>query len=263
MKKRTQIAAWFYIVWSFISALYVLFLPAQFREYPMFALSIGHLLLLICWFCLLKKRTWAWWALVLLNPVIYAGEMILISANGYDRHDMVGNILWQIVFNAIILWILIADSPSGWRDVDSSPFDGRLKNRTYIVAWVSLIYMGLMAMTPIITLVMGKAVLFTMVAASLRSYAFIFILPCFMWVGILRARVWAWWILIGIYGCLALPYYLMFWCAAMVMLDSSGYPMWFSMASILFIFTVVPFWMLLADRPSGWKRSADLQRSEK
>jgi hypothetical protein len=121
VKLRTRIVAWFFLIaWSLAALMSA---PSLIRSYPgtfqrhfmKSTLASAFLLLLlisiVAWVRLLARRKWAWWFLVVWNPVLLWITIVPLGPTHWSTNVLVFNL---IVETAILL-VFLTDRPSGWR----------------------------------------------------------------------------------------------------------------------------------------------------
>jgi hypothetical protein len=120
VKLRTRIVAWFFlIVWSLAALVSMPKMIGNYggafhRHFVQTTLISVFLLLLLCtivaWARLLARRKWAWWFLVIWDPIIPVIEAALLGS----RFTSIGDAVPDLILEAVVLFVLLTDRPSGW-----------------------------------------------------------------------------------------------------------------------------------------------------
>ena len=129
-----------------------------------------------------------------------------------------------------------------------------MKKRTRIVAWVFIILANL---GTLVTLVTVQSMFFGRLAKSgypvfwgitVITNLAIGICSLIGWPNLLKRRPWAWAMLVAIFGFTAarLPFYIVFE-------GHSFHGHWLKMILGAGVLIAFPLWVLLTDRPSGWR----------
>lgn len=126
-----------------------------------------------------------------------------------------------------------------------------MKTRTRVVAWVLLIYSAFLCLVSVNTIVSSHWVPYRMLWYAVQ-WPF--------WIVLLRGRGWAWWPLVALYALTAVSGLITIiripgaYLAHPSMAPSLAHVLAVYIGCLA-IFAGLPLWILLTDRPSGWRQS--------
>ena len=127
-----------------------------------------------------------------------------------------------------------------------------MKTRTRIVAWVFAIYSSYVWLVVLRTAASTHGVPWWLIRRVLP-----WVILCPFWIGLLKRKAWAWWPLVALHALTALAGLVAIIRAPGAYLAHPNITT--SLARLLAIYlgflaieVVLPLWILLTDRPSGW-----------